>query len=167
MQEFVNTADRRRGHDLLASDQALARWLDIHDLLGHGQSVGDADLALAVGAREALRVLFDPRPDFGLEAADALNDVARRAAVVPYVNASGLVRLKPTSGGVVGGLGRIVAISLMALLDGSAAHLKTCTAAECRSLFYDGSGQRSVDRCEDPLCGGRRSRSWRRRARLA
>lgn len=156
VQEFVNTLDRRRGRDLLSSSRSLGRWLDVHDLLGHGSSVGDADVAQALEVREALRAFFDPRSPSGADVADALNDVVRRAGIVPYVNPSGVVRLKPTAGGVVGGLGRIVAISLLALLDGSGARLKTCAAAECRSLFFAGARSRWADRCEDPLCGGGR-----------
>jgi predicted RNA-binding Zn ribbon-like protein len=164
VQEFVNTADRRRGRDLLTSDRSLERWLDAHDLLGHGHVVDDADVALAHEVREALRAFFDPRHAPGSEPADVLNDVVRRAGVVPYVNPSGVVRLKPTVGGAVGGLGRIVAISLLALLDGSGVHLKACAAPECRALFFDGSRTRPTDRCEDPLCGGGGHRLRIRRA---
>lgn len=167
MQEFVNTADRRRGHDLLNSGRSLARWLETHDLLGAGQPVGDEEVALAVGVREALRAVFDPRRAPGSAAADVLTDIARRAGLVPYVNASGVVRLRPSAGGAVGGLGRIVAISMLALLDGSGTHLKACASAECRSLFFDGSRSRSTDRCEDPLCGGGRHRLRVLRARRA
>jgi predicted RNA-binding Zn ribbon-like protein len=165
VQEFVNTADRRRGHDLLNSGRSLARWLEVHDLLGAGHPVGDDEVALAVGVREALRAVFDPRRAPGSAAAEVLSDIARRAGLVPYVNASGVVRLKPSAGGAVGGLGRIVAISMLALLDGSGSHLKACASPECRSLFFDGSRTRSTDRCEDPLCGGGRHRLRVLRAR--
>jgi predicted RNA-binding Zn ribbon-like protein len=158
VQEYVNTLDRRRGRDVLTSPRSLGRWLDAHDLLGHGSNVDDADLALALEVREGLRAFFDPRSRSGTEVADALNDVVRRAGIVPYVTHSGTVRLKPTAGGVVGGLGRIVAISLLALLDGSGARLRTCADAECRSLFFAGSRSRPADTCEDPLCGGGRHR---------
>jgi predicted RNA-binding Zn ribbon-like protein len=158
VQQFVNTADRRRGSDLLTSDRGLARWLDAHDLLGHGHPVDDVDLTLARRVREALRTAFDATQAPGAGATDILNDLARRAGIVPYVNPSGVVRLKATAGGAVGGLGRLVAISLVALLDGSGARLKPCAVPECRSLFFDGSRSRSADRCADPLCAGARRR---------
>ncbi len=156
MQEFVNTADRRRGNDLLTSERDLGRWLEAHDLLGQGHPVGEADVALAVDVREALRAVFDPRRAPGQDAADVLSDLARRAGLVPYVTRSGVVRLKASTTGAVGALGRIVAISMMALIDGSGVHLKACAAPECRALFFDGSRTRTSDRCEDPLCGAGR-----------
>lgn len=162
VQEFVNTVDRRRGREVLTTGRSLGRWLDAHDLLGHGYEVGDADLALALAVREGLRSLFDRHAGPAPDAADVLNDVVRRAGIVPYVNPSGVVRLKPTAGGAVGGLGRIAAIALLAQLDGSAVHLRACAAAECRSLFFAGGGRfRLADRCADPACAARRPRRAR------
>lgn len=165
VQEFVNTADRRRGQDVLASPKSLVRWLQGQDLLGHGPAAGEPDLALALRVREALRDAFDPTGTLGAEAADTLNDIVRRAEIVPQVNASGLVRLSATARGVVGAVGGIVALSLLAQFDGSARRLKACAAPECRRLFYDESRNRSVVWCDDPACGGRHQRLRVLRAR--
>lgn len=165
VQEFVNTSDRRRGRDVLTSDRSLGRWLDAHDLIGHGRPVGELDVALALRVREGLRDAFDVRRSPGADAADVLNDLARRAGIVPYVTLGGQVRLKPTAGGAVGGLGRIVAITMQALLDGTAAGMRVCGDDECRSVYFDGSRSRASDRCGDPLCGGGRHRLRVRRIR--
>ena len=166
MQEFVNTVDHRRGQDVLASPTGLARWLEAHDLLGHGQTVDGADLATALRLREVLRDVFDPRRGLDGAAAGALNDVTASAGIAPHVTAGGLVRLRPAADGTTGALGRIAATSLRALLDGSAAKLKTCAAPECRWLFFDGSRNRSSAWCEDALCGSRhRMRALRARRR--
>jgi predicted RNA-binding Zn ribbon-like protein len=154
VQEFVNTSDRRRGRDVLTSDRSLGRWLDSHDLIGHGRTVDDLDVALALRVREGLRDAFDVRHTPGAEAADVINDLARRAGIVPYVTLSGHVRLKATAGGAIGGLGRIVAISMQALLDGTAAGLRVCGDPACRTVYFDGNRSKASDRCGDPLCGG-------------
>jgi len=163
VQLFVNTSDHEHGRELLGSPAQLGEWLG--DALA--TTVGRprrADLDAALELREALRELL--RRNNGL-AADAgavevVNRAARAARLSPRLDAARRVTLEPDAGGVPGGLGRVVAVALAAMLDGSWSRLKACR--NCGWGYYDYSRNRSARWCSMSICGNRsKTKAYRRR----
>jgi predicted RNA-binding Zn ribbon-like protein len=156
VQMLVNTVDREHGPDLLGEVAGLTDWLDARGLLEPGVVPGHADLAAARDVREALRSLMhanngapeDPRARAVLEVA------AARAQLRPTFPSEG-PELVPGRGGVDGALGRVVAATFAAMLDGSWTRMKACPREVCGWAFYDRSSNASATWCSMAVCGGR------------
>jgi predicted RNA-binding Zn ribbon-like protein len=156
VQMLVNTVDREHGVDLFDEVGGLTEWLDARGLLEPGGAVSEADLEAALDVREALRSLMhvnngtpeDPGARAVLEAA------AARAELRPTFPLEG-PELVPGRGGVDGALGRVVAATFAAMLDGSWARLKACPREVCGWAFYDRSSNASATWCSMAVCGGR------------
>jgi predicted RNA-binding Zn ribbon-like protein len=151
LQLFVNTADHENGSEWLPDQAALDAWLGEHEL------PGPADLRDALELREALRALL--RANNGKSRSDAavstVNDAA--AALTIAVDDDGVVRISAGDA-----LGRIVAVAVTAMLDGTWPRLKVCR--NCDWSFYDYSKNRSAGWCSMQLCGNRqKTRAYRRR----
>ena len=96
------------------------------------------------------------------DAVSTFNAAAATARLSPELDQRGAVRLEPYAHGVDASLGRIVAVALGAMLDGSWSRLKACR--NCRWAFHDYSRNRSASWCSMLLCGGRhKTRAYRRR----
>jgi predicted RNA-binding Zn ribbon-like protein len=163
VQLFVNTADHEHGRELLGSPTELREWLGEHLAVKVARSKV-ADLARAIELREALRDLLLVNNGFATSpaAVDAINRAARLAELSIQVTAAGRVRLEPNAAGVEGALGRIVAVVLVAVLDGSWLRLKACR--QCGWSYYDYSRNRSARWCSMSICGNRsKTRAYRRR----
>jgi predicted RNA-binding Zn ribbon-like protein len=153
---LVNTVDREHGPDLLDEVAGLSDWLDARGLLEPGVRPDVADLRAARDVREALRSLMranngapeDPVARAVLEAA------AARAELRPTFPSEG-PELVPGRGGVDGALGRVVAATFAAILDGSWSRLKACPREVCGWAFYDRSSNASATWCSMAVCGGR------------
>jgi predicted RNA-binding Zn ribbon-like protein len=63
--------------------------------------------------------------------------------------------LVPGRGGVEGALGRVVAATFAAMLDGRWARMKACPRDVCGWAFYDRSSNASATWCSMAVCGGR------------
>jgi predicted RNA-binding Zn ribbon-like protein len=156
VQMLVNTVDREHGPDLLDEVAGLSDWLDARGLLEPGVRPDAADLRAARDVREALRSLMranngapeDPVARAVLEAA------AARAELRPTFPSEG-PELVPGRGGVDGALGRVVAATFAAILDGSWSRLKACPREVCGWAFYDRSSNASATWCSMAVCGGR------------
>jgi predicted RNA-binding Zn ribbon-like protein len=156
VQMLVNTVDREHGPDLLDEVAGLSDWLDARGLLEPGVRPDVADLRAARDVREALRSLMranngapeDPVARAVLEAA------AARAELRPTFPSEG-PELVPGRGGVDGALGRVVAATFAAILDGSWSRLKACPREVCGWAFYDRSSNASATWCSMAVCGGR------------
>ena len=152
VQQFVNTVNCESGEDWLAS------WLEAQDVTG---SPGELDRARTV--REALRQLLYANNLQRLEGAPlpVLAGAAGRAGLtIDFVG----LELVSRAQGVDGAVGRVLAISYLAMLDGSWARLKCCRNHHCRWSFYDYSKNRSASWCSMQLCGNRRkTRDYRAR----
>ena len=169
VQTLVNTVDREHGPDLFDEVGGLTDWLDARGLLEPGGAVSEADLEAALDVREALRSLMhanngapeDPGARAVLEAA------AARAELRPTFPSEG-PELVPARGGVDGALGRVVAATFAAMLDGSWARLKACPREVCGWAFYDRSSNASATWCSMAVCGGRvKAGAYYRRRRAA
>ncbi len=152
VQLFVNTVNCESGEDWLAS------WLES---LGVSGSAEELDRARTV--REALRELLyaNNRQALEGEPLPVLAAAAERAALTIDFSRPDLVARAP---GVDGAVGRVLAISYLAMLDGSWPRLKCCRNHHCRWSFYDYSKNRSASWCSMQLCGNRRkTRAYRAR----
>ena len=168
VQGFLNShydLEREHGAELLHSPAALTAWLRRAGLLVEpAATADDHDLGRALAVRGGLRGLAQ-----GSGRDPAGFDVAARGAAVE-------VRLTPGSpprfvpapaAGVSGALGVLLAITAVAVADGSWSRLKVCPGENCGWVFYDGSRNRSGRWCSMSVCGGRakaRRHYHRRRA---
>ena len=189
VRRFVNTLDIETGTDELDSPDALRGWLGSSGLGGPDQSahlggtVTDADLALAVSLREALRGVLswhvaagsDPdgaagpddahRPASAVTAAAELRQAAAAFPIRFEVSDEGQVMAAPVGSGVAADLTRILLIAGESATIGSWARLKICSAGDCQWAFYDRSPTRTGCWCSMRVCGSRaKSRAYRRRA---
>jgi len=157
VQRFVNTVNCESGHD----------WLE--DWLAEESITGTPDeLDRARDVREAIReLLYENNRQRGQGDPRAVLTAAADAASLSLDFAKpDLVVRAP---GVTGAVGRVLAVSFLAMLDGSWSRLKCCRNHHCRWSFYDYSKNRSASWCSMQLCGNRtKTRAYRaRRARTA
>jgi predicted RNA-binding Zn ribbon-like protein len=163
VQLFVNTEDHEHGRELLGSPAELRAWLGEALATRVGRS-GDDDLERAHELRDAFRSLLRGNNGFAVASGDvaAVNAAVRAAGLSPRMDASGRVTLEPAAADVAGALGRIVAVALAAMLDGSWARLKACR--NCGWGYFDYSRNRSATWCSMSICGNRsKTKAYRRR----
>ena len=166
VQDFVNTLDREHGRDLLDGPDGLAAWLEHRGFEAAG--LRPADVARAVEVREALRALLlannggPPAP--GAHA--VLDAAAGRAQLAPAFGDAALV---PAAGGLDGALGRVLAVTFAAMLDGRWKRLKACPRDVCGWVFHDRSHANRGTWCSMKICGNRVKAGayYRRRTRGA
>jgi predicted RNA-binding Zn ribbon-like protein len=170
VQALVNTVDLESNDDQLDSPEALRRFLTGHGLLGPSEPVGQADLALAVELREALRAMLRVNHGEPLDPA-ALEVVNRAAAALPLqvgFDTEGQPVLGPGSAGCRGALAALMAGVAQASAQGTWERLKACSAESCQWAFYDRSKNRSGRWCSMQTCGNRtKTRTYRSRRRTS
>ncbi len=155
---FVNTWNIDAGQDELRDPQGLACWV-----VGQGLAPADirfsrADLGRAVAVREGIRAL--------LTANNGEQDAEDLAAVAALEQVAGSLPLRarfadgrPAGWEPAGErpvdhvLGRLLAIVMTAVADGSWGRLKACREHGCRWAFYDSSKNRSGTWCSMAVCG--------------
>jgi predicted RNA-binding Zn ribbon-like protein len=168
VQALVNTVALESNDDQLDSPEALRRFLTGHGLLGPSEPVGQADLALAVELREALRAMLRVNHGEPLDPA-ALEVVNRAAAALPLqvgFDTEGQPVLGPGSAGCRGALAALMAGVAQASAQGTWERLKACSAESCQWAFYDRSKNRSGRWCSMQTCGNRtKTRTYRSRRR--
>jgi len=145
VQLLINSVDVHAGTDW------IDEWLSEHGL-------GPGDAARARRLREALRalVLANNGIELGVDALATVNEEAERVRL--RVDARGTLSVEAGEDP----LGRVVAIALGAMLDGSFARLKACR--NCSWSFYDYSPNRSATWCSMQICGNRKkTRAYRAR----
>jgi predicted RNA-binding Zn ribbon-like protein len=168
VQAFLNThydLETSHGSEVLATPEALGRWLSDRGLLEDPRRASHRDLARALDLREALRDLARG----GADAPAMLDELAAGAPVeLRFVGGPGFVRAG--SGGVPAAFGLLIAIAAAAMLDGTWRRLKICPGHDCDWAFYDHSRNMTGRWCSMSVCGGRakaRNHYHRRRAREA
>ena len=180
VRQFVNTLDIESGTDELDSPGALLGWLGKSGLGGPGRDahpggpVTEADLALAVSLREALRgvlswhVTAGNEPDGRAGPAAAAAELRKAAAPLRIrleISDEGQVAAAPDGSEVTADLAQILLIAGEAATTGTWSRLKVCSAADCQWAFYDRSPTRTGCWCSMRVCGSRaKSRAYRRRA---
>src|ERR1700694_887861 len=166
VQSFINTVDLRPLKDQLRHPAALKGWFAARGLLGKNERLNQSDLRHAIEVREALRDLLsisaDGKPSQA--ALQILNRAARGAQLLVQFNNDGSAALAPATSGVDGALGRLLAVTARAVLDGSWQRLKACEDPMCRWAYYDSSRNRSGNWCDMTTCGNRvKARRYRNR----
>ena len=169
MRDFVNTLDREDEKDKVGTPAMLASWLVDRGLLPAAESgLSESDHARAIELREALRRMAlanngEPPSPGATATVERHAGEARLEARFP---AAGGWRLEPRAGGIAGSLGRLIAIMVEAMADGTWSRLKACSAGSCQWLFYDTSKNRSGHWCSMRVCGNRaKARQFRARRR--
>ena len=172
VQAFVNTT-ASEGHlhwEAIGDPDSLRSWFTRRGLLAGGVPVEDADVGRAREIREALRALL--AANNGREVPDAalatLNGAAERASLRVRFGENGPATPVPTSGGVDGALGGVLAAAYSAMGEGTWERLKACRNEGCAWAFYDRSKNRSGRWCSMGVCGNRtKTRAYRRRRQAA
>jgi predicted RNA-binding Zn ribbon-like protein len=166
IQEFINTVDLENEREWLATPADLLAWGRERRLIDPEVASFGADaLDKAREVREALRTLIRANnvPAPVDEARVVLATAARRSRLTINFD-SAAPELVPRASGVDGLLGRILAVTFLAMVDGSWTRLKGCR--NCRWAFFDESKNRSARWCSMTLCGNRlKTRAYRRRRR--
>jgi predicted RNA-binding Zn ribbon-like protein len=180
VQALVNTLDRETGQDRLAARADAIAWLRDNELLASREGdaddaaldepkLDDADLALIVGVREALRAMIvhncgGPTPSSAVIA--PLRDVARDGAFRAALDDSGEVRLAAVGDTVRDRLGALLLVVSEAQRDGTWSHLKACANDDCLWAFYDRSRNHGGTWCDMATCGNKlKNRDFRARRR--
>jgi len=192
LQSFVNTLDIEQGTDEFADAAALTLWFRRARLLADAVTATPADLADAIGLREALRGVLrshvshgtsvaqrrhpdrhDGRPQTDARLAPAsqvaVSELRRISAGLPTrldVGTDGQIRPAPGGSGVQAALARILLIAAESATLGIWTRLKVCSADDCQWAFYDRSPTRNGCWCSMQICGSRaKSRAYRQRGR--
>jgi predicted RNA-binding Zn ribbon-like protein len=155
-----------RDLDLPPSTETIAWWLRERGLIAD-ESPEEADLRLAAHVLEALRsrVRENMGADLDPAAIRTLDDAARSCGLSVRFGAEGLA---PTTEGIRGAIGRILAVAFVSELDGTWSRFKMCASPDCRSVFWDRSKNRSGRWCTMKDCGNRaKVRAYRERERSA
>lgn len=164
--DFVNSLDLRPYTEGFESPAALTGWLAARGLLSTDARATDAELAEAIGVREALRDLLAAKSGLEADVAAAtvsLDAAAGRARLAVHF-ADGRAQLEPGAGGVRGALGRILAEVSTGMTDGTWERMKACRADDCRWAFLDTAKNRSRAWCSMQSCGNREKvRAYRER----
>ena len=167
VQAFVNTLDIENDVEELTSPVALETVLVRIGAIPESEgALNDADLRIAIEAREALRELA--LANSGLparaDALAALERVARAAHFTLRFDDDGRARLVPGARGLDGALGRILSVVHEAMADGTWKRLKGCPRDVCHWVFYDRSRNGSGKWCAMSVCGNRtNTRAYRSR----
>jgi predicted RNA-binding Zn ribbon-like protein len=169
VQAFVNTDGWEDGWEELIDAASLVAWFAEQDLIERDAAVAESDLRRAIEVREAIRALLvgNAGGEVTPEALAVLNRASDAARFAVVFGDDRRASLDPSSGGVDGALGRLLAIVYAAMVDGSWIRLKACRYDTCRWAFYDASKNRSGVWCSMAICGNReKTRAYRaRRAR--
>jgi hypothetical protein len=164
VRSFLSLHDHAEGstNSVAPSTATLDRWMRGHQLLGLDERVDDADLRPALEVLEALRALVDGAEHDAVGDPDQILDANARAAAIHL--RFGDARLEPTSGGVPGAVGRLLAIAFLSQRDGTWDRLHGCASPTCRSVFFDRSKNRSARWCSMRSCGNQaKVRAYRER----
>jgi predicted RNA-binding Zn ribbon-like protein len=170
VQALINTVDRESGRDRLAAPADAIPWLIDTDLLApETTSLDEADRALVIGVREALRAMAvhncgGPAP--GPVAIAPVRDVAQHAAFGAVLDDSGEITLAALGRTVRDRLGALLLVVFDAQRDGTWSHLKACANDDCVWAFYDRSRNHGGAWCDMATCGNKlKNRDFRARRR--
>ena len=166
VQAFLNSANPKSGRDDFDKPEALKAWLVENSLIPNAARVTDGDVKQAAALRGALYRLLEARlagvPD--PEAVEILNRSTRSAQMSVSFGSEGRARIEPLAPSVDGALGKLLAIVVDAMADGTWDRLKVCRSDDCAWAFYDRSKNRSGAWCDITDCGNiAKARTFRAR----
>ena len=166
VRRFVNTRDIEEESDELDSPDALLTWFAGVDLLDDEAAADEKDLERALTLREGIRALLLANNGEEIEAVGIrkLNRATESVSLTVRFDHDGRAALRSESSGVSAALGRILAIVVRAMDEGSWGRLKVCPNDACQWAFYDRSKNRSGKWCTMEVCGNRmKARTFRQR----
>jgi predicted RNA-binding Zn ribbon-like protein len=167
VQAFLNSTNAKSGREDFTNPAALKEWLVESELIGPKAPVTESDVRQATAVRDALIGLISTRSGDGTidaDALDVLNRSTRSAQMSVSFEAAGRVRLEPLAPAVDGALGKLIAIVVDAMADGTWENLKICRGDDCSWAFYDRSKNHSGAWCDINDCGNvAKARSYRAR----
>jgi hypothetical protein len=169
IRSFVSLHDHVRPSpdSLPPGSDTIGWWLHAYGGLPPDVEPSLNELAWAAEVLEALRARVRenegaPRDDAAIRFLDA---AAREAGLEVRF---GEDALRPDAVGVHGAIGRVLAASFLAELDGTWSRFRRCSNPTCRSVFWDRSKNHSGRWCSMQACGNQaKVRAYRRRARAA
>jgi predicted RNA-binding Zn ribbon-like protein len=171
--EFVNTNDLEGGSDQLESPLLLRQWLADRGLIASEVPADEGSHGRALAIREGIRALgrANNAEELDLSRVTAMNDAALSVPLVVSLHdgsEAGGWELLPAASDVDAFLGRVMAIVVRAMADGTWSRVKACRNDTCRWLFFDQSRNRSGTWCTMAVCGSRmKARAYRARQREA
>ncbi len=163
VQAFVNTNDIEGRRDRAGRPKPMRGWLVEHGLLEREATLHEADFVRLLDVREAFRGLASANSGRAptREVVDALNREAARSLAVDFAADGGV---RAVGAGADRAVGRLLAIVLEAIRDGSWKRMKACRRDVCRWVFYDHSRNLASSWCSMAICGNRtKTRAYRRR----
>ncbi|MGE0219080.1 CGNR zinc finger domain-containing protein [Mycolicibacterium sp.] len=169
VQALVNTVERPDGADRLADPDNARPWLVDSGLLTETAPLTDADRALLVDVREAMRAMLvhnagGPAPSAGQLA--PLHRLADAARLRTSVGAGGELQVSAAGDELSDRLATLLVAIRDAQRDGSWTRLKACRNDECQWAFYDASRNHAGSWCEMASCGNKlKNRQFRARRR--
>jgi len=169
IRRFVNTLDLEDKSDQIADPASLRDWLAERDLIDPAAELTADDVRRAHEVREALRKVLlanngDPLDPAAIE---TLNGAASRADLQVRFAGDGSAGLVPVRTGIDAAIGRLLAIVVNAMENGTWPRMKACAFHDtCEWAFYDWSKNRSGTWCVMAVCGNRaKARAYRERQR--
>jgi predicted RNA-binding Zn ribbon-like protein len=166
VQSFLNSANPKVGRDDFTDPATLKAWFVDNSLLAPTAQVTDADVRQAIAVRDALYRVLESRQHgkSDPEAIETLNRSTRSAQMCVSFNAEGHACIEPLAPAVDGALGKLIAIVVDAMADGTWDRLRICRSDDCAWAFYDRSKNRSGAWCDISDCGNvAKARAYRAR----
>lgn len=171
VRRFVNTQNRMRGYDLLASIEGAGRWLSEAGYASE-EAISENEFERLHKLRESFRTVLAVHT-FGSSsgsrrkvenAALELNELCATVAIRPAFDPDGRPRLAAVSEGAERLIEDVLAASIWAWHTGVWERLKVCANEDCRWAFYDRSKNHSGNWCVMEICGSRaKMRAYRKR----
>jgi predicted RNA-binding Zn ribbon-like protein len=166
VQSFLNTANPKVGRDDFVGPAALKQWFVGNSLLARAAQVTESDIRQSVAVRDALYRLLESRQHgkSDPEAIETLNRSTRSAQMCVSFDDKGHASIEPLAPAVDGALGKLIAIVVDAMADGTWDRLRICRSDDCSWAFYDRSKNRSGAWCDISDCGNiAKARAFRAR----
>jgi CGNR zinc finger/Putative stress-induced transcription regulator len=168
LRSFLSLHDHEEGNpedNLPPSSDSIRWWLTTNGLLPEDARPRRSELLWASRVRSALvdRVRGSMGEPVDPGSARVLDRAADRAGLRPRFDDPDR-RIEVGSTGVRGAIGRLLGLAFLAELDGRWDRFRLCDDPSCRSVFYDGSRNRTGKWCSMSVCGNRaKVRAFRRR----
>jgi predicted RNA-binding Zn ribbon-like protein len=169
VQAFLNThydLAAEGGGETLGDPEALGDWMSAHALIASGARLDARDLERALAVREGLRALAFANNDEPLDeqALESLGAASAGASTEIRISPEGPRFVPGSEAAIDAGLGALLAIAAIAMIDGTWPRLKACPGRHCGWAFYDHSRNQSARWCSMQICGDReKARAYYRR----
>jgi predicted RNA-binding Zn ribbon-like protein len=166
IQAFLNSKNTKSEREDFSNASALKEWLVEAKLIPPKAEVSESDVRQATAVRDAFIRLIETRGGEKIDpsAVDVLNRTTRSAQMSVSFGPEGRAQLEPLAPAVDGALGKLIAIVVDSMADGTWENLKMCRGDDCSWAFYDRSKNHSGAWCDINDCGNvAKARSYRAR----